>query len=79
MADISTRAIEDILKELKEKQEALRVFRFGAAGSRAKDVKAGKNLRKEVARLQTEISKRQIATKVVQSSTSKKSFALSAK
>jgi ribosomal protein L29 len=38
---------------LKEKREALRTFRFGVAGSKTRNVKEGKNLRKDIARILT--------------------------
>lgn len=41
---------------LLDKQEALRVFRFGLAGSKSRNVKEGKNLRKEIAQIKTQIS-----------------------
>ncbi len=41
---------------LVEKQEGLRHFRFGLAGSKTRNVKEGKNLRKEIAQIQTRLS-----------------------
>ena len=58
MADISSKSVETLQAELTEKREALRVFRFGGAGSRSRNVREGRNLRKEVARILTEISTR---------------------
>ena len=55
---------KDLDKELVEKREELRAFRFGVAGSRTRDVKAGKNLRKEIARILTEKSSRKEAVEV---------------
>ena len=51
----------ELLKDLGEKREALRVFRFGVAGSKAKNIKEGKNLKKEIAQTLTAINQ---ATKV---------------
>jgi ribosomal protein L29 len=48
---------EDLVKALLEKREALRKFRFGEAGSRTKNVKEGMQIRKEIARIMTEINK----------------------
>ena len=45
---------KELDKELVEKQTELRGFRFGIAGSKVRDVKTGKNLRKEIARILTE-------------------------
>jgi ribosomal protein L29 len=61
MATFKDMSIEQIQKEVAAKREALRAFRFGAAGSRSKNVKEGKNLRKEIARLLTELNSRKVA------------------
>lgn len=53
--------MEDILKKtkteletiLREKREEVRKFRFDSAGSKIKNVKLGKNLKKEIARILT--------------------------
>ncbi|MES3031002.1 MAG: 50S ribosomal protein L29 [Patescibacteria group bacterium] len=39
-----------------EKREALRQFRFGSTGSRAKNVKLGRTLRKDIARIMTALT-----------------------
>ena len=44
--------------ELTVKREALSAFRFGIAGSKTKNVKEGKGLRKEIARILTELHER---------------------
>jgi ribosomal protein L29 len=48
---------EDLVKALYEKREALRAFRFGEAGSKTRNVKEGSALRKEIARIMTELNK----------------------
>lgn len=58
MADISKKTPESLQQELTEKREALRTFRFGGAGSRSRNVREGRTLRKEIARLLTELSAR---------------------
>ena len=58
MADISNKTVEVLQQELSEKREALRTFRFGGAGSRSRNVREGRTLRKEIARLLTEINAR---------------------
>lgn len=58
MADIKKYTIEDLHKEIREKREALRTFRFAGAGSRSRNVREGRTLRKEIARLMTEVSAR---------------------
>ena len=58
MADIKTKDIAELQKQLADKREALRVFRFEGQGSRARDVRGGRNLRKDIARLLTELNSR---------------------
>lgn len=48
---------EDLLRALGEKRKAMTDFHFGTAGSKARNVKEGKNLKKEVARILTELNK----------------------
>ncbi|OGG80287.1 50S ribosomal protein L29 [Candidatus Kaiserbacteria bacterium RIFCSPLOWO2_01_FULL_54_13] len=60
MDDLKKQNAEDLKKTLLEKREALRVFRFGGAGSRTRNVREGRNLRKEIARILTEIRSREI-------------------
>ena len=72
MADLKKYSVQDLIKEISEKREALRVFRFGEAGSRSRNVRDGRNLRKTIARLLTELSARQPkATKKVASKAKK--------
>ena len=61
MADIKNRSIEDIQKEVADKRAALQKFRFGGAGSRTRNVREGRNLRKNIARLLTELRQRTLA------------------
>lgn len=58
MAERSTKSEKDLAKELTEKREALRVIRFGIAGSKNRNVKETKGLKKEVARILTELNSR---------------------
>ena len=46
----------DLSKLVAEKREALRVFRFGGAGAKTKNVKEGRAIRKDVARILTALS-----------------------
>ncbi len=41
---------------LTEKREALRAFRFGTAGSKSRNVKEGNNIKKEIARILTQLN-----------------------
>ena len=54
---------EDLLKRLTEYREKLKDFRFGLAGGKIKNLKEGRNLRKEIARVLTEFSLRHISSK----------------
>jgi len=58
---LKTKKDADLIKELKQKREMLRKFRFGASGSKVKDVKAGKNLKKDIARILTETKARELS------------------
>lgn len=49
---------KEIVGLISEKRNLLRDFRFRAVKGRAKNVKEGRALRKEIARLLTEIAKR---------------------
>ena len=62
MTDITKQNAEDLKKGIAEKRASLRTFRFGRAGSRTRNVREGRNLRKEIARALTEIRKREVAT-----------------
>ena len=58
MATHKEKSNKDLIKMLNEKREALRKFRFGISGSKTRDVKEGKNSRKEVAQILTELNSR---------------------
>lgn len=61
MTDLQKQTVEDLKKLVAEKRAALRAFRFGGAGSRTRNVREGRNLRKEVAQILTELQKRAVA------------------
>ena len=46
---------DDLLKIIKEKKEALRNFRFGIAGTKIRNVKEGRSLKKDIARAETRL------------------------
>ena len=58
MATYKEKSNKDLIKTLNEKREALRKFRFGISGSKTRNVKEGKNTRKEVAQILTELNAR---------------------
>lgn len=56
MKDITTKTDLELNKLITEKREALRVFRFGSTGAKSKNVKEGRLIRKDIARMMTAIS-----------------------
>jgi ribosomal protein L29 len=61
MAEITTQEISELKKTLADKRESLRVFRFHGAGSRSRNVREGRTLRKDIARILTELRSRELA------------------
>lgn len=59
MKDYKGKNKKDLLSMVQEKRTALRNFHFGIAGSKVRNVKEGKNIKKDIARLLTEYSKAQ--------------------
>lgn len=51
--DLRKKTPGELDKDLSEKAVALSNFRFGTAGSKTKNVKAGKNLKREIAQILT--------------------------
>jgi ribosomal protein L29 len=51
--DLTKHSKADLIKLAQDKREELRALRFGAEGSKNRNVKAARNLRKEVARALT--------------------------
>ena len=72
MADFSKQDVPELHKAIVDKREALRVFRFGGAGSRTRNVRAGRTLRKEIAQVMTELRKRDLAAQAGIAQTGKK-------
>lgn len=58
MLDFTEKTVPELHILLDEKREALRKFRFGIAGSKNRNVKEGKNTRQDIARILTEIRKK---------------------
>ena len=54
--DFSVKTPADIQKMISDKREALRVFRFGGAGAKTKNVKEGRAIRKDIARMMTALN-----------------------
>lgn len=58
MATIQEKNQGELMDELASKREAVRKFRFDVAGSKIRNVKTGKNIRREIAQILTELSSR---------------------
>lgn len=58
MADLTKKSEKDLKKDLVEKRKQIREFRFNIAGSKLKDVKGSKELKRDVARILTELNAR---------------------
>lgn len=58
---LAAKSEAELIKSLAEKREEIRKFRFGSAGSKVKNVKTGRTLRKEVAQMLTELNARKLA------------------
>ncbi len=56
MKEFKEKTIENLNSMIKEKREAIRHFRFGSTGSKIKNVKLGRTLKKEIARIMTELT-----------------------
>jgi len=61
MNNLQKKNEQDLVKTILEKQEGLRTFRFALSGSKTRNVREGRALRKDVARLKTELTSRATA------------------
>jgi len=61
MAEKKIKKESDLHKELAEKRKSLREFRFGVSGSKVKNIKEARNLRKEIARILTDLGGRKVS------------------
>ncbi|MEK7627879.1 MAG: 50S ribosomal protein L29 [Patescibacteria group bacterium] len=60
ISDIRKKADADIRVLITGLREELRVFRFGGAGSRTRNVKEGRGLRRRIARMHTVLKEREL-------------------
>lgn len=60
--DLTKQSVEDIRASVTAMREQLRASRFGGAGSRARNVREGRTIRKDIARALTELRAREIAS-----------------
>ena len=58
MSEYKNKTEKEIVKLLNDKREALKNYRFAVSGSKTRNVRDGRNTRKEIARLMTELSNR---------------------
>jgi ribosomal protein L29 len=58
MEDLKGKTENELKQMLKDKREALRVFRFAMSGSKTKNLKEGFNLKKDIARIMTVLNKK---------------------
>lgn len=56
MKDLQTKSFKDLIKLLTEKKGALQVFRFGNAGAKSRNVKEGRQIKKDIARIMTALA-----------------------
>lgn len=60
--NFKTASVEELERYASQKREELRNLRFTGAGSKNKNVKLGRTLRREVARVETELTARLVGT-----------------
>jgi len=58
MKDLINKNKDELSKILAEKREALRSFRFGIVGSKASNIREGRGIRREIARVLTALNKK---------------------
>lgn len=58
MNEINKQSDRELEKLLSDKRAAVRQFRFDITGSKAKNLQEGANIRKDVARIMTELTSR---------------------
>lgn len=57
--ELQKKNVKELEKDLQTKRKSLRDFRFGLSGSKTRNIKEGANLRKDIARILTELNYRQ--------------------
>ncbi|OHA89050.1 MAG: 50S ribosomal protein L29 [Candidatus Zambryskibacteria bacterium RIFCSPHIGHO2_01_FULL_43_27] len=56
--DFQKKNDKELVKDLRDKQESLRAFRFALSGSKTRNVREGRGLRADIARIKTQMSAR---------------------
>ena len=59
--DINKMSDKELEKSIRDKRAKLSDIRFGVAGSKNRDVREARNMRRDVARMLTEVTKRKNA------------------
>ncbi|HEY1037451.1 MAG TPA: 50S ribosomal protein L29 [Candidatus Paceibacterota bacterium] len=59
MSDLKAKNPKDLRKLLTEKKDALQSFRLGNSRSKTKNVKEGRTIRKDIARIMTSLNQTQ--------------------
>ena len=59
--ELREKSIEELSKLLEDKGASLRAFRFDLSFSKTKNIKVGRNLKKEIARILTLLNEKQHA------------------
>ena len=58
MSEFAEKTKKDLEKILIDKNKALQEFRFNTSGSKNRNVKEGRNIRRDIARILTELNKK---------------------
>jgi ribosomal protein L29 len=56
MSDFKNKTEKELEKALYDKRVSLKNFRFGISGSKVRNVKEGRELKKDIARIMTQLS-----------------------
>ncbi len=56
--DLKNKSDKDLKKDLKDKRESVKNFRFGIAGSKVRNVKEGRDTKRQIAQILTETNAR---------------------
>ncbi len=57
MKDLKGKSEGELMKMLREKEAALKTFRFELSGSKIRNVKQGRGLKKDIAQILTEMNR----------------------
>jgi ribosomal protein L29 len=63
MKELRTKTESELMKLLADKREALRVFRFSIAGSKTRNVREGRGIKKTIAHIMTLLNDSTVTSK----------------